>query len=121
MQTYQAIWEALFPIYLPQPDIKKWMSIADAFDKMWNFPNCLGAIDGKHIRMQCPPKSGSEYYNYKKFHSIHLQAVVDAHGQFICVDVGDFGRNCDSGVFKYSNFGKQLVTNKLNLPHKQNL
>ncbi|XP_057296241.1 uncharacterized protein LOC130625195 [Hydractinia symbiolongicarpus] len=32
----------------------------------WNFGNCLGAIDGKHVVMQAPARSGLYYYNYKK-------------------------------------------------------
>ena len=27
----------------------KWKSIADEFYERWNFPNCIGAIDGKHV------------------------------------------------------------------------
>jgi len=78
-----AIWKLLSPICLPMPREEDWIKISNEFNKIWNFPNCTGAIDGKHIAIQCPPCSGSEYFNYKGFHSIVLQAVVDAHAKFI--------------------------------------
>ena len=35
---------------------KKWLDIATEFDNKWNFPHCFGAIDGKHITIQAPPR-----------------------------------------------------------------
>ena len=26
----------------------------DEFETQWSFPNCAGAIDGKHVRIRCP-------------------------------------------------------------------
>ena len=37
------------------------------FERRVNFPHCLGAVDGKHIRVIKPEQSGSMFYNYKKF------------------------------------------------------
>ena len=30
-------------------------------------PHCLGALDGKHVAMKCPFRSGSLYHSYKDF------------------------------------------------------
>ncbi|CAH1987925.1 unnamed protein product [Acanthoscelides obtectus] len=82
----------------------------------WNLPNCIGAIDGKHIRIQKPMNSGSSYFNYKEYFSIHLMACADANGSFATVDVGDYGRNNDSGVFRNSGLGHALCNKTLNIP-----
>ncbi|XP_018332402.1 protein ALP1-like [Agrilus planipennis] len=95
---------------------EEWKRIAQNFEVKWNFPHCVGAIDGKHIVMQAPANSGSQYYNYKHTFSIVLMAVVDANYNFIYAHVGCQGRISDGGVFKNTEFYKLLNKNKLNLP-----
>ena len=41
------------------------LKIASDFWELWNFSMCCGAIDGKHIVMQCPGRAGSSFFNYK--------------------------------------------------------
>ncbi|XP_025159165.1 protein ANTAGONIST OF LIKE HETEROCHROMATIN PROTEIN 1-like [Harpegnathos saltator] len=51
----------LGPKYLRLPIKEDWKKIAAGFWKHWNFPNCLGAIDGKHFVIKTPPNSESEH------------------------------------------------------------
>lgn len=106
---------------MPQPTTETWLQISDVFYEKTNFPNCLGAIDGKHIRCKNPNNVGSLYYNYKKYFSIVLMAVVDANLNFIAIDVGAYGREADSSVFRESAFGKKLYSNLLQIPEPSTL
>lgn len=83
---------------MPSPTREHFERNEIEFEKRWNFPNCLGCLDGKHIRVQCPSKSGSLYYNYKDFFSVVLLALVGPDYKFIGVDIGSFGREGDAGI-----------------------
>ena len=75
--------------YMSLPDFKeKWLPVVKGFEEKWQFPNCVGAIDGKHVPLINPFKSGSAYFNYKSFFSIVLLALVDADYEFLYVSVG---------------------------------
>ena len=115
-ETCRVIWNELQSRgYLDVPDTeKKWKTIANEFEVQWNFPHCIGAIDGKHVVMQAPPRSGSEYFNYKKAHSIVLLAVCNARYEFTMLDIGDAGRQSDGGVYKNSELGRQIDNNIIN-------
>lgn len=84
---------------IPQPTAESWRRNAEAFAEKWNFPNCIGSIDGKHFRITCPNNTGSQFFNYKEFHSIVLLAIVDAHYKFVAIDVGSYGREGDAGWY----------------------
>ena len=53
-------------------------------------PLVIGALDGKHMAMDCPKGSGTEDYNYKGFYSLVILAVCDAKYNFTMVDVGQW-------------------------------
>ncbi|XP_063220563.1 uncharacterized protein LOC134537203 [Bacillus rossius redtenbacheri] len=114
--TCRVIWDILKDDYLPAPKKEMWLSVAENFEKKWNFPNCFGCIDGKHVRIKCPANSGSQYHCYKQFFSILLQAVVDADGRLIAVDIGTPGRQSDGGNFRSSNLFRLLEAGELNVP-----
>jgi hypothetical protein len=73
-------------------------------------------MDGKHVQIQAPAKSGSLYFNYKKTFSVVLLACADANYKFIFVDIGAYGSNSDGGIFRYSVFGEAFENNDLSVP-----
>lgn len=115
------IWENLQPVYMPEPNENRWSNIAAEYGNTWNYPHCIGALDGKHIQIRCPRGGGSSFYNYKGTHSIVLLAMVDANYKFTMIDVGAYGRSSDGGTFERSSFGKKLTTNQFNLPQDAQL
>ena len=121
-EVCDVIYNTLKSEYLNFPESEEdRLKIATGFEEKWQLPHCVGAADGKHIRIIHPPKSGSEFYNYKGFFSIVLMAVVDADYNFIFTDVSCQGRISDDGVMKNTVFWKMLVNNALHLPESKPL
>jgi hypothetical protein len=58
-ETVKAIYEVLQAEYLSTKEEHEWKKIASGFYEQWNFPNCLGALDGKHIAFRAKKKDGS--------------------------------------------------------------
>lgn len=103
------------------PSTEKWIEISMEFEVRANFPNCIGAVDGKHVRIIKPTKSGSLFFNYKHFFSILLIAICDANYCFTYIDVGAYGKFSDSTVFKSGPFWKKLEEKALNIPDGKSL
>jgi hypothetical protein len=78
----------------------KWRSVAQGFSKHANFPNCVGAVDGKLIRIEKPGRSGSLYFNYRHYCSIVLLAVEDSNFRFVYADIGSYGKDSDASIFR---------------------
>lgn len=120
-QVCQAICKKMEEIYLPEPSTEMWKASAKMYEELWNFPNCIGSLDGKHITIKCPRKTGSNYFCYLHKFSIVLMAVVDADYKFMCVDVGACGKNSDGGIFETSNMGRRFEMGLMNVPNAKAL
>jgi len=89
----------------------EWKAVARQFGSRWNFHHCRGAIDGKHVAVKKPKKSGSLYYNYKVFFYVVLLALVDAN--YSLYNVWANGSSLDAGVFNRSTLRAALEDNTI--------
>lgn len=115
-ETCKLLWDTLCRELMQYPTEERWLQIAQDFEDRWNFPNCVGALDGKHCILEKPPKSGSLYFSYKKQFSVVLLGMVDANYRFVCVDIGSRGGASDSGVFSDATFGEMILNGDMKFP-----
>ncbi|XP_077518839.1 uncharacterized protein LOC144128915 [Amblyomma americanum] len=100
-ETLPALW-GILSLVLKRPTAAQWENIQQAYSIKWNFPHCIGSIDGKHLAIRCPDHSGADFRNYKRVFSIVFLGVVDANYRFVPVDVGAEGRFPNAGSEKRS-------------------
>ena len=121
-EVCQAICDELEPEVFHTPnDPPGWRAVAERFERRWNYPHACGAIDGKHIAIKNPPRSGTLYFNYKGFYSIVLLGVVDADYKFLWADVGANGSTSDCGIFNASDLEPALRTGTIGFPDPEPL
>jgi hypothetical protein len=59
IEVCDAIWKTLEPLHMSVRTIEMLLATSNEFYLKWNFPNCVGRIDGKHIQLKCPSNSDS--------------------------------------------------------------
>ncbi|KAJ8880739.1 hypothetical protein PR048_017209 [Dryococelus australis] len=91
-------------------------NVAGEFEHRWNFSNCIGAVNEKHVATVMPPGSGSYIYNNKNFHSQHILGIANANYELPYISFGINGRVSDGGVFEAPDLSKKLEDGSLNLP-----
>ena len=72
--TCDVIYNTLQPTEMPDLSEEHWSEVAEGFAQRWKFPNCIGAVDGKH----CHHTEATTY----KFRVVQLQGVIfyESHG-----------------------------------------
>ena len=100
----------------PPKSASDWKNISKDFESTWHLPHGIGAVDGKHIAMQCLQNSGSLYQNYKGWFSIVLLTVCDASYNFTLVDISQYGSTNDSSVLNNSEMGKVFEDESISIP-----
>ena len=96
-------------------DPEDWKKIEERFRNRWNVSHEVGALDGKHIAIKKPTKSGSDYYNYKGYFSVVLLALVDADYKFLWVNTGSNGSSSNAQIFNRSKLKRRIENGALGL------
>ena len=121
-ETCDAIYSVLSPMHLQPPTSQEhWLTLSNQFEEQWDLPHIIGALDGKHIRIQCPPGTGTLFHNYKGFFSMVLLALCDANYCFTLIHIGHYGSNNDSGILAQSEMGNRFESESINLPSPSHL
>ena len=71
VETCEIIWHIVQPLVLTPPTEEKWREVANTFNEKWQFPHCLGALDGKHVMIQV---SSFRFWCY--FYSPHIIHII---------------------------------------------
>lgn len=95
----------------------EWRVIFEDFQRRWNVPHACGALDGKHVAIRCPSKTGSLFHNYKGFFSVVLRALVDAEYKFLWIDIGGFGSMSDAQICNDSKLKDCLEDGTIGFPN----
>ena len=92
---------------------EEFYKISKEFFDMFQFPDCVGAVDDTHIKIQKPRVDPTSYFDYKKDYSVHLQAVCDSRTRILFYHIGAPGRNNDGGVAEMSGFNDILRSGRI--------
>lgn len=58
IEICETIIKQMGPIHMPDPTEEILTKSAQNFFEKWQFPNCIGSVDGKHITIKCLNNSG---------------------------------------------------------------
>ena len=108
-QVCEKIVYHLGPIYisLPKNEIEMRQKAAE-FESKFGMIQAFGCIDGTHVPIVCPVENSQDYFCYKQYYSMNVQAVCDYKGMFMDVECVWPGSVHDSKVFSNSSINKKL-------------
>ena len=83
------------------------------FEAKFGMVQAFGCIDGTHVRIKRPVKDPQDYYCFKGFYLLNVQAVCDYRGVFMDVDCRWPGSVHDAKVFSNSSISHKLREQQL--------
>lgn len=111
-ETTKAIVDLMTPQYIKFPETDVDIAATMKTFETKPLPNCVGAIDGSHIKVIRPNECATDYYNRKGYYSILVQSICDGNGKFLSVSCGHPGSIHDARMMRRSGFYKRVLTKK---------
>ena len=119
-ETCRVITEDLGPQLIKFPVEEEDVKITAAqFLNRFGFPQAIGCIDGTHIPVKQPSENAHDYMSYKLYYSINCQAICNADGQFLNVEIKWPGSVHDARVFANSEVQKGFSEKRFALFYKE--
>ena len=104
----------LGPRYLKLPrDNELYETVDNLFQERFGFSQVLGAVDGTHIAINKPTENSQGYFSYKMKYTLNVQAVCDAKGKFLDVDIRWSGGTHDTKVYAKSHINKAMQEGRI--------
>lgn len=103
---------------MPQPTKEEWLKIADKFYEKTKFPNCLGSICSKYVKVLVPKSKESEFDRHQKYFATAILAIVDSDMSFIDISVGVLGNSNDNFLVK-STIGRKITKKLYDIPESK--
>ena len=79
----------------------------------------IGCVDGTHITIKRPSENAHDYFSYKQSYSINCQAICNAFGEFINVEIKSPGSVHDARVFSSCDIQKNISEGRIQLFYKE--
>ncbi|XP_011211952.2 uncharacterized protein LOC105232067 [Bactrocera dorsalis] len=103
LETSEALWKALQPIYFAKPTEAKYSELAKGFLEKWHLPYCVGAVTNVEIIL-------ATSIRITEHNNVILMATCDTNYKLTSVSIGN------NGQFSSSSYGHALLENILPLP-----
>ncbi|KAM7344953.1 uncharacterized protein ACRADG_011457 [Cochliomyia hominivorax] len=120
LDTCEALWNSLSPIYLCDLTTSQYVDIANDFKDIFNVPNCVGVIDGKLVSIRVPAKK-KHIPDETDCSRMVLIGVCDAKYKFTAISSEIYSNQRHEEIYKLSPYICSIVTNQLPLPSNKPL
>ena len=94
-------------LYLPKNQTEIRQKVSE-FEAKYGMIQAFGCIDGTHVPIRRPVVNSQDYFCYKQFFSLSVQAICDCRGYFMDVECMWPGSVHDAKVFANSSINMKL-------------
>ena len=119
-EIYTLISENIGPSFIVFPSEKNdVLNATSCFLQKFGFLQVIGCVDGTHIPIKQPSENAYDYFSYKLCYTLNCQAIWDAYGKFVNVEINWPGRVHDARVFANCKVQESFTSGNFKLFHKE--